>query len=137
MSPTPCIPSTNQTTKRRKRILLGITGSVAAVKGPELALLLSQELDAHIVILLTHGGANFFDKAKDYNPKVWKEYEDLQSRKRLSMDGIANNGNESSSPSLPGDDDEGNEDGAIITLLSKLLFYDYGTSTIIALINTY
>lgn len=89
------------------------------------------------MILLTHGGANFFDKAKDYNPKVWKEYEDLQSRKRLSMDGSANNGNESSSPSLPGDDDEGNEDGAIITLLSKLLFYDYGTSTIIALINTY
>uniref|UniRef100_A0A7S3QF62 Flavoprotein domain-containing protein n=1 Tax=Chaetoceros debilis TaxID=122233 RepID=A0A7S3QF62_9STRA len=60
-------------TKRRKRVLLGISGSVAAIKGPELAIQLTKELDAHVVILLTRGGENFWCKAQEYNPKIWEE----------------------------------------------------------------
>ena len=75
---TPHYCSTHQSSisikKRRKRVLLGITGSVAAIKGPELALQLSKELDAHVAILLTHGGENFWFKAEDYNPQKWNEY---------------------------------------------------------------
>ena len=67
-----CTPTTNH--NRRKRILLGVTGSVAAIKCPELALQLSKDLDAHVVVLLTQGGENFWCKAKDYNPPVWDEY---------------------------------------------------------------
>jgi len=53
--------------------LLGISGSVAAIKGPELAIQLTKELDAHVVILLTRGGENFWCKAQEYNPKIWEE----------------------------------------------------------------
>jgi Phosphopantothenoylcysteine synthetase/decarboxylase len=61
--------------KRKKRILLGITGSVAAIKGPDLALKLSKELgDAHVAILLSQGGENFWYKAKEYDPQTWQEY---------------------------------------------------------------
>ncbi len=73
-------------TFRRKRVLLGITGSVAAIKGPELALVLSKELDAHVVVLLTNGGSNFWYKAQSYNPHIWKEYQEHQI---LSEPGVA------------------------------------------------
>lgn len=87
--------------QRRKRILLGITGSVAAIKGPEIALLLSRELDAHVVVLLTHGGSNFWYKAKDYNPQIWEEYENFQ--RDSSNRGDDDDGDGSSGPlSLPG-----------------------------------
>jgi hypothetical protein len=59
------------------KILLGITGSVAAVKGPELALALSSELNAHIVVLLTQGGEHFWNKAEHYNPNAWKDFHDF------------------------------------------------------------
>lgn len=59
--------------RRRKQIVLGITGSVAAIKGPELALALWKELDADVRILLTRGGENFWDKANSYDPISWKE----------------------------------------------------------------
>lgn len=60
-------------TKRKRRILLGVSGSVAAIKGPELAIQLSKELDAHVAILLTHAGNNFWCKAQEYNPRLWEE----------------------------------------------------------------
>jgi len=89
--------------KRRKRLLLGITGSVAAIKGPELALQLSKELDAHVAILLTHGGENFWLKAKDYNPKIWVQYCEFVAN---GKSGIKNAGDDSHTvPSLPQDDD--------------------------------
>lgn len=61
----------------KKKIILGITGSVAAIKGPELATRLSKELDAHILILLTNGGQNFWDKAQSYNPEAWYLFSEL------------------------------------------------------------
>lgn len=63
--------------QNKKKIILGITGSVAAIKGPELALRLSKELDAHILILLTNGGQNFWDKAQSYNPEAWNLFSQL------------------------------------------------------------
>jgi len=55
-------------------ILLGITGSVAAVKGPELAVALAQQLNAHVIVLLTRAGMNFWDRSAElYNPVIWKD----------------------------------------------------------------
>jgi phosphopantothenoylcysteine synthetase/decarboxylase len=54
-----------------RRVLLGITGSVAAVKGPELCLaLLAKGYD--VKVLLTQGGSNFWNKAADYDATSWK-----------------------------------------------------------------
>lgn len=62
----------------KTKILLGISGSVAAVKGPELALTLSSQMNAHVVVLLTQGGEHFWNKAEHYNPKAWKDLHDLK-----------------------------------------------------------
>ncbi len=57
---------------RRPKILLAVTGSVAAIKGPELAVRLVLEQDAVVRILLSRGGQNFWgDKAATYNPYYW------------------------------------------------------------------
>jgi hypothetical protein len=52
-------------------ILLGVTGSVAAVKAPELAVQLVEELGAQVRILLTEGGKNFWGKASQYDAEAW------------------------------------------------------------------
>lgn len=62
---------------RRPRILLGITGSVAAVKGPELALRMARDLAADVKVLLTRGAEKFWNNSKDYNPSIWNECNDL------------------------------------------------------------
>jgi hypothetical protein len=61
--------------KRRHRVLLGITGSVAAVKGPELAVKLLRDLHVDVRVLLTRGGFNFWNKAQEYDPLHWGELE--------------------------------------------------------------
>lgn len=63
--------------RKTHNILLGITGSVAAVKGPELAVRLVKELDANVKILLTRGGTNFWEKAIAYDEKYWNEMRSL------------------------------------------------------------
>mmetsp|Transcript_1659 Transcript_1659/g.3957 ORF Transcript_1659/g.3957 Transcript_1659/m.3957 type:complete len:244 (-) Transcript_1659:83-814(-) len=60
--------------KRRPRILLGATGSVAAVKVPELACTLARDLNADVCVLLTRGGENFVSKAETYDSKSWGEF---------------------------------------------------------------
>ena len=90
--------------KRRKRVLLGISGSVAAIKGPELALQLSKELDAHVAILLTHGGENFWLKAKDYNPQIWGQYCEFVANVKIGSKSACDD-NSHAVPSLPQDDD--------------------------------
>jgi 3-polyprenyl-4-hydroxybenzoate decarboxylase len=61
---------------RKSRVLLGITGSVAAIKGPKLCLdLMSLGMDVQVV--LTQGGAHFWNKAQDYDLASWMT---LQSR---------------------------------------------------------
>ncbi len=65
-------------TNRNKRVLLGITGSVAAVKGPELSLrLVEQGFD--VKVLLTKGGSNFWHKSEDYNGEVWKAMQEKEN----------------------------------------------------------
>ena len=66
---------------RRSRVLVGVTGSVAAVKSPLVALKISRELNADVIILLTRAGKTFWTKAPTYDPITWEEFE---KRKKLS-----------------------------------------------------
>lgn len=58
--------------KRRIRVLLGVTGSVAAVKAPELVVQLCQF--ATVKVVLTSGGRNFWDKAIGYDSAAWASF---------------------------------------------------------------
>ena len=60
---------------RRRRILLGISGSVAAVKGPEIALRLARDSGMDVKVILTRGGQSFWEKAKEYNETIWGQME--------------------------------------------------------------
>jgi len=53
--------------QRHSRILYAVTGSVAVVKGQEIAVQLVNKMDFDVCILLTRGGENIWNKAKDYN----------------------------------------------------------------------
>jgi hypothetical protein len=55
------------------RVLLGVTGSVAAVKSPEIAVRLVTEFNAHVRVLLTRGGQHFWNKAVDYDREYWEQ----------------------------------------------------------------
>ena len=71
--------------KETPNVLLGVSGSVAAVKAPEIALKLVQDLHANVCVLLTRGGLNFWEKAKDYNREIWDEMQSLSPTKRPQM----------------------------------------------------
>lgn len=60
-----------------RHILLGVTGSVAAVKAPELVIELIEKLKVHVKVLLTQGGKNFWTKAAQYDPDSWKKLNHL------------------------------------------------------------
>ncbi|KAG7362102.1 phosphopantothenoylcysteine decarboxylase [Nitzschia inconspicua] len=66
-----------ETGQRKPRVLLALTGSVAAIKGPELAVRIAEEHNAAVKILLTRGGQHFWDKAEVYNPLYWKKLQDM------------------------------------------------------------
>ena len=68
-------------TGKRPKILLGVTGSVAAVKAPEIAVRLVAECDAMVKVLLTMGGQNFWNKAAEYDPIHWAKLQELLSQK--------------------------------------------------------
>ena len=57
----------------RPNILLAVTGSVAAIKCPELAVRLVRECDANVKVLLSQGGKNFWEKSRGYNPQYWDQ----------------------------------------------------------------
>ena len=63
---------------RRPRILLGITGSVAAVKGPKLALRLANEVKANVKVILTRTVEQYFWKegkaVPSYDADSWNEF---------------------------------------------------------------
>jgi hypothetical protein len=63
--------------RRRVRVLLGITGSVAAIKGPELAVRMVEEIGVDVKIILTRGGENFWIKAQAYHPQSWDKLQKL------------------------------------------------------------
>ncbi len=60
-----------QSKAKKPKILLAVTGSVAGVKGPELAVRIHLDCNATVRVLLTKGGTKFWDKAKDYNRHYW------------------------------------------------------------------
>lgn len=61
------------TLRRRPRVLLGVCGSVAAVKLPELAMRLSAS--AEVRLMLTASGKHFVENvAPSYNPAVWEKW---------------------------------------------------------------
>mmetsp|Transcript_25966 Transcript_25966/g.54175 ORF Transcript_25966/g.54175 Transcript_25966/m.54175 type:complete len:140 (-) Transcript_25966:3865-4284(-) len=64
---------------RRQQILLGVSGSVAAVKAPEIAVRLCRELNANVKILLTAGARNFWEQAHEYSDHWWQELQKLMS----------------------------------------------------------
>jgi hypothetical protein len=70
-------------TSKRPRIVLGITGSIAAVKGPRLALLLSRNLKSHVKVVLTRTVEQSFWKesgvTQSYDEGAWKEFWDVVS----------------------------------------------------------
>jgi hypothetical protein len=70
----------------RLKILLAVTGSVAAVKGPEIAVRLAVGVNADVRVLLTKGGQNFWSKAEAYNKKYWGIMQDLMEQSDLSDD---------------------------------------------------
>ena len=63
---------------RRPRILLGITGSVAAVKGPKLALRLANEVNADVRVVLTRTVEQYFWKegraVSSYDAESWRDF---------------------------------------------------------------
>jgi hypothetical protein len=54
------------------RILLGVTGSVAAIKAPEVVVRLVTQCNAEVKVVLSRGGKTFWDKAADYDPASWR-----------------------------------------------------------------
>lgn len=99
--------------RRGPRILLGVTGSVAAVKAPEIACRLLDELGAaasrsnscccccdgncaaQVKVLLTAGGRNFWEKAAEYDPIYWNKLQGylLQQQGAVPQNGPLPNGN--------------------------------------------
>lgn len=103
----------------RKRIILGITGSVAAVKGPEIAVRLVKECNFEVKVLLTTGGQHFWKKAKDYDPNFWLQFQTLLS---------SNNNNDRTN-----DDDKEKSDGEAEEEQKKSsLFHQEPSATMIA-----
>jgi len=79
-------------TNRRPRILLGITGSIAAVKGPSLALRLSNELKADVKVVLTRTVEHYFWKegkaVSNYRDgESWREFLAVTSSSSSKEDG--------------------------------------------------
>jgi phosphopantothenoylcysteine decarboxylase len=58
--------------RRRPRILIGVTGSVAAVKVPELCAELCKF--AQLKVVFTQSSRHFFERAADYNSAAWEEW---------------------------------------------------------------
>jgi 3-polyprenyl-4-hydroxybenzoate decarboxylase len=59
------------------RILLGVTGSVAAIKAPEVVVQLVTQCNAEVKVVLSRGGKTFWDKAADYDPVSWERLREL------------------------------------------------------------
>jgi phosphopantothenoylcysteine synthetase/decarboxylase len=76
--------SSTSSVRPRLKILLAVTGSVAAVKGPEIAVRLAVGVNADVRVLLTRGGQNFWSKAEAYNQKYWGIMQDLMEQSDLS-----------------------------------------------------
>ncbi len=75
---------------RRPHIILGITGSIAAVKGPRLALRLANELNAHVKVLLTRTVEHYFWQegraVPAYDRESWIDFERAVAKQIAPLD---------------------------------------------------
>uniref|UniRef100_A0A7S0L099 Flavoprotein domain-containing protein n=1 Tax=Asterionellopsis glacialis TaxID=33640 RepID=A0A7S0L099_9STRA len=62
-------------TTARTNLLLGITGSVAAIKGPEIVVKLLSTQQYNIQVLLSEGGHHFWKKAPEYDSTYWSRFQ--------------------------------------------------------------
>jgi 3-polyprenyl-4-hydroxybenzoate decarboxylase len=69
------------------RILLGVTGSVAAIKAPEVVVQLVTQCNAEVKVVLSRGGKTFWDKAADYDPVSWERLRELLQQVDLNDNG--------------------------------------------------
>lgn len=69
----------------KKNCLIGCSGSVAALKVPELAVELMKR-DFNVLIVCSEKAKFFLDKAEDYNPLVWAEFIRLGGYSMLLQD---------------------------------------------------
>ena len=76
---------------RRPRIILGVTGSIAAVKGPRLALRLANELKADVKVVLSRTVEQYFWKegraVHAYDEECWTDFEALVKNSLTARDG--------------------------------------------------
>jgi hypothetical protein len=76
---------------RRPRILLGVTGSVAAVKAPKLALRLVREVKADVRVILTRTVEQYFWKegraVSSYDVESWRDFSAATSSSANDADG--------------------------------------------------
>jgi phosphopantothenoylcysteine synthetase/decarboxylase len=95
------------TTTKKKKILLAITGSVAAIKGPEIVIRLIEEfnkvnIDVSIRVVLTRGGEHFWNKSKEYNEMYWNS---LQQQIRMTSTNVKNDDGETTVCIVRADDE--------------------------------
>lgn len=67
------------------KILLAVTGSVAAIKSPEIAVRLVRELNATVQVLLTVGGKNFWEKSIGYDEQHWESFIQEQEKGTITI----------------------------------------------------
>jgi phosphopantothenoylcysteine decarboxylase len=56
----------------RPRVLIGCSGSVAAVKIPEMVVALAHKYE--VLVVCSSNASFFLSKAEEYNPEVWREF---------------------------------------------------------------
>ena len=76
---------------------------MAAIKAPEIAVACVHQLGAHVRVLLTTGGMNFWNKAQTYNPIAWQQMQELSSSSSYSNN---NNNNNNGKPLESGKEDD-------------------------------
>ena len=81
----PLFRPTTMSVAQQPKVLLGVTGSVAAVKSPEIAVAL-YDRGCDVCVLLTAGALNFWgEKSADYNPEAWRRFDHLHKEKRIRI----------------------------------------------------
>ena len=87
-----CEDVVDNSSHRPLHVLLGVTGSVAAVKSPEIAVQLVRQKSFPsgiiVKVLLTQGGRTFWNQALQYNAVAWDEFEKEIVKKRIVILGM-------------------------------------------------
>jgi phosphopantothenoylcysteine synthetase/decarboxylase len=92
IDPPPPPVSKNGCPPSRPRILLGVTGSVAAIKAPEVVVQLVTQCNAEVKVVLSRGGKTFWDKAAGYDPVSWERLRELLQQVNVN-DNVNDNDN--------------------------------------------